>query len=870
MRVKKFIEKRLCSKKELMGFIENADQSDLLLYQYFEKMAALFVPYRRKVLSKEVLDVVLQSAEKLYLQMLDCYLPEWFGKSEQTMKDKQSLMLSLWRRFVPQVNDILEGATLIEVNHLTNLLVESAGEEISFDEPVHFLLKKGDAYQAVIINGGKNGKKSLNGRSDVTRIDVDLQYAVIKTALEEDYKGVSVTAVFYQEGEAKGNLAAWVSNGTQKSNVFHMDFSEFYENGEFLADVLLSRAEVVLELSCQKTQTEKCQACPYSGECLVQKYSERKFAVNRKGDWKLPDFDERQKEFISCDKDEILVCAGPGSGKTASLIGRIMRLAEDGFAPEKMLLVTYTDKAAGELKSRLLGKFPEDEMPRIGTLHSLAVEVDRIYARMRKGVKHGVFSDAVEKDLVKEVLESYDWHLTGVDYRNFIKGDMRYTTVGIVYNRLKAYRKSEESFFYKYRDYVPEEWEKLSKDIDALKNERKYLTYDEFIINASEILEKDTEVRLYYQSLFEHVMVDEFQDINAEQNRLLALLKGDGRLACIGDDDQAIYAFKGCSSRFMQEFTKVYPEAKTIFCNTNYRSTKEIIEFNNSILSQMDENSRIAKVIRCAEYAKRGLKPCLYDKADGPLVDKLIAEAVHRGYSYGDIAVLATKNATLEVLHDTLSAPTELASAFVTKDFLFHVVLNTLAIVIGRDLTLNPFIRLGILYEKDKAWMEKTVKKSLQRDDIYELLTFAKTLVGETPQHFAARIAAFVDLDGSASEKEVLTIAEQVASLDEFYKTLSDMKVYGDNKKIEYPIKNKVTLITSHSCKGMEWPVVIVYDTENFDAEVSLDGKQSMDARLFYVAASRAREELHFLKKEGSCTIIDESEFVIRKKISVS
>lgn len=868
MRVKKFIEKKMCSKKELSGFIEVLDRTDLLLYQLFEKMADCLSAYKGKVITEDVMVLFKKRCIETHSQMLACYLPEWFG-SEQVMEDKKRFMFYLFQRFFPQLGTILKGATLVAVNENAVLEVEEDGERFIFDEPIHFILRKGDVYQAVIINGGKNSqKKSLNGRTDSTRIDLELRYAVIKAALEEKYKGIAITALFYQEGEVKGKLNDWVSNGTQKSNAFHMDFLEFYEEGNFLQDVLLSRASEVVKLSCQKNQTEKCGACPYATECLVQKFSERKLALKKEGTWQMPKYDVRQQEFISCDKDEILVCAGPGSGKTASLVGRVIRLAEDGFAPEKMLLVTYTEKAAGELKARLLGKFDEDEMPRICTLHSVALEADRLYARVTKKKEHRVLSDAAEKHLLKDVLSSYDWHLTGVDYRNFDKGDMRYNTVGIVYSRLKFLRKDPERFYLKYRDFVKSEWDTLLSDIEKVKKAGRYLTYDEYIIHASKILKENSEIRHYYQSCYEHVMVDEFQDINEEQNQLISLLKGKGRLACIGDDDQAIYAFKGCSSRFMQGFSSTYPDAEVIFCNTNYRSTKGIIEFNNSILARMNENMRIAKVIEYSEYAEEGMKPTLFNKATAPLVERIVKNVVSRGYGYGDIAVLATKNSTLEVLHDTMSIPTELASAFVVKDFLFHAVLNTLSFGLGTDKTLNPLYRLGLLYEKDVEWFQKTTGRNIVRDEVYELLMFSKTLLSESPCRYVARLSAYLDLDDSASEKEVMVLAEQAETLEELCQNMYDMKVYGDNKKIEYPIQDKVTLITSHSCKGMEWPVVIIYDTENFDGEVSLDGRESMDARLFYVAASRARKELYFLKKEGSETIIDSSTFVDRRNVS--
>ena len=346
-------------------------------------------------------------------------------------------------------------------------------------------------------------------------------------------------------------------------------------------------------------------------------------------------------------------------------------------------------------------------------------------------------------------------------------------------------------------------------------------------------------------------------------------MQGDtGALTCIGDDDQAIYAFKGCSSKFMLAFSERHPGAQVILCRKNYRSTKGIVDFSNSILRKMNKDARIPKEIVYAEYAKEGEKPYLVENNRIETLDSIISSVIADGYRYEDIAIIATTNASLGVLHDTLKAPSELASAYIVNDFLFQVVMNCLALVTKADATLNPYFRLGHVFEKDKAWMDDVNCRSMRRDEVYELLMFAKKLA-ETPAHFVTRLAAYLDMDESNSEKAVLGIAEQCnGSLMEFYQTMYDMRFFGEGKKIEYPIKDKVTLITSHSCKGMEWPVVIVYDTENFYAEISADGKYSMDARLFYVAASRAKEHLYFLKQEGSETLIDDSEFITRKRVA--
>ena len=140
--------------------------------------------------------------------------------------------------------------------------------------------------------------------------------------------------------------------------------------------------------------------------------------------------------------------------------------------------------------------------------------------------------------------------------------------------------------------------------------------------------------------------------------------------------------------------------------------------------------------------------------------------------------------------------------------------------------------------------------------------------MNETPKHFVARVAAYLDMDESSSEKEMVSLAESsvTESLMEFHALLSGMVLYGEDKKIEYPIKDRVTLITAHSSKGKEWPVVIVYDTESFKGKVSDDGNDSMDARLFYVSTSRAKKVLYYLKSPGTATIIDDCDLVYKLK----
>lgn len=864
MKVREFVEKKICEKAEKFSYLEAADESNLLLAGFFRQLAYtvshVYERSKKDCIGNSELAEIREIAENSYEEMLVSYKKEWFGGSAVTMEKNKLLMKKLFSRFMDEFYlDFLNGTQPLAAVQKCSVVVADAGEDVLLEEQIHLILKKDGCFMAVVMNAGKNNK-SQNGRSDATRLETDLRYAVIKASLESKYEGIGIVPVFFRVGETAGKIDGWVSGKTSKSNSFFLPFTDFYEEGELDTKQLLSRALQVVYGKCMDRQSVKCANCSKSKDCLIQTFSQRKQAVTREAKWKVPTYDEYQRKFIDSDADEILVCAGPGSGKTASLVGKVLRMAADGKPTEKMMIVTYTEKAAAELKARLCDKFDEDEMPYISTLHSVAAMIDRLYARTAKRKPHSIMSEGMEKRMCKEILDNIP-EMSGVGYGNYIQG--KYCTVNTVFSGLKAYRKDPAAFFRKHHDYVEDEWEKLERLIETYKKEKGYLSYDDVITNASWIMEHSAVVANYMNNRYEYIMVDEYQDINAEQEQLITLLQGKyGALICIGDDDQAIYAFKGCSSKFMQGFKKRHPKAEVIFCKKNYRSTKHIVEFNNYILSRMDKNARIPKVTEYAEYAQEGEMPTLVEKNDIETISNIIDRAISDGYTYDDIAILATMNKDLIYLNDVLMAPTELASAYLINDFLYQVILNTLAIVLKADGTLNPYYRLGYAMEKDNTWFENVSKRRMPKDNVYEMMSFAQNLTDETPEHYVTRFSAFIGMDETDSETQILGIAQQAETLFDLYQSMYDLRFYDDNKKVEYPIKDKITLITSHSCKGMEWKVVIVYDTEDFDAVVSTDGKNSMDARLFYVAASRAKERLYFLKKEGSETIIDDTKCV--------
>jgi superfamily I DNA/RNA helicase len=869
MKTSDYADSMVCEKISLFKGMEkeNEGRTALVLYHFFQNLSSATAKAAgSRGVGADALRTVNDLAQKDFERALSQFQPEWFG-GEHSMERKKELMKAFYRRFMGWYIPFIADATIVATDYTVSLpVINCNGDRVVLEDRVMMILEKGGVTYAVVVKTGKNSAGLCKkARTDGKKIENDFRLSVIKSCLEAAYPGILLLQVFFQEGERKGVIEPWKVDNTAKTNVAELDFADCYNDGRFDDAYCLSKAEKVLTEKAEQPSIKKCEGCIHQSECQIQTISQTKPAEkNTAGKWKMPEFDEWQQTYVEHMEGPVLVLAGPGSGKTASSVGRVIRLAEKGVPSEKILIVTFTEKAAGEVMTRLRGAFSEDEMPKISTLHGIAIEIVNLYERMHKLPYSRPYTTPTEKALMKKVLDDLPM-LTGVSYRTYCDG--KYSTVASVTNGMKQYRKDMDVFFEKHPDYVPEEWERLEDVLLAKKKEENLLTFDEILDQAADILQTEDDIKAYYYGKFHYMIVDEYQDTNALQDRLITQLNGHGNLACVGDDDQSIYRFNGASPEYVLNFQRRYPDAEKLLLPVNYRTTNQLVEFNNHILKLMG-NGRIDKHIRGASCAEEGVKP-LYIPCNEPwVIDRQIEEARKMGYEYSDIAVIGTTNKPLSQLNEQLASPTELASAYLTSDFLFRMNYALLALVLEKGDRMTSLIRIGYLLEKEGEWYKRLRTENILSDDVRDLLEFAKKQSEETPEHFVARTAAYLDLDGSTSEEAMVSLARTQQELPELYQTMSDMLTYGDEKKVEYPIRDSVTLITAHSCKGKEWPVVIVYDTDAYGDTIGEDSEDSMDLRLFYVTATRAKQMVVFLKKEDSECLLDTS--VLSERVCVS
>lgn len=872
-RVKDFVEMVKCQKTVTFRHLEEEDRSNLAVYEVLQNMCLTI-----KSLVGTAGYVTADAFEKMQTMSnarleaaMDTFDVSWTSGSERELQRKKEQIRAYYARYVAWFREFIMNTKILEADVNVSYPVVWEDTSVLLTQKVNLILEREGSVIAYILNSGRNYEgRSLNGRSKSTQIAADLRYCVAKCSLEERYPGICLCVTFFKEGEQKGAILPWNTKGTKASNLFFLPYADYSKDSFFDKELLISDALTGLrELACVR-QTVKCDSCIYKSDCFMQTRAESRPAERLSKEWKVPTFDAQQSDYVNFGEGQLLVLAGPGAGKTSSTIGRVIALAGAGIPTERMLLVTYTEKAAGEIAERLAGKYPEDEMPRIGTLHSVASDIIRLAAKVDQNRKiPNVETSSATKKLIKEILDRGP-DLDGLYCRSYTKG--RKSKVAMVYAGLKRLEdpKEAENFFAKHPEYVPQQWYGFREQVKELRRKKNYITFDEQIMVAAQILREMPEIRKYYKAMYSYIMVDEYQDINGQQEELIMLLAGEeGNLVCIGDDDQAIYGFKGCSAKYMQQFLKRHPKASVKSLGKNYRSTRKIVEFNNSILMDIDEEDRIAKVVEYTDYAEEGKAPVLINGNTVEEVEAVIQQALLEGYSYEDIAVIATTNDALGVLHDSLRIPTELASAYVINDYMFHVVKNTLEIVLGKAENGNAFFRLGYLLNKDAEWYRAWRENALpETDEVLELLSYAQKQKSDTAEHYVARLCAYLDMDESSSEQALLSMVRggNITFLHDLYETISDMVTFGDEKKLEYAIKGRVTLITAHSCKGKEWDVVIVYDGNAYDCGVSSKTKDSMDIKLSYVSTTRARKRLYLMKAKNSHTLYDNNALVIKKE----
>jgi len=609
----------------------------------------------------------------------------------------------------------------------------------------------------------------------------------------------------------------------------------------------------------------------------------------------LQGLNPEQQRAVETTEGPLLIQAGAGSGKTKTLTHRIAYIIMKRLAtPYNILAVTFTNKAAREMRERvalLLGNNPDDRgfMPYMGTFHSICVRLLRQDGE-HIGIPRSfvIFDEADRQAAIKAA--SKQLH---IDEKSFPARVLS----GLISSAKNDLITSDE-----YTALASSPAQRAAAQVwplytRALK-EASALDFDDLIARTVSLLENQPQIRAKWQQQFRYIMIDEYQDTNAAQYKLVRLLVGETHnLAVVGDDWQSIYSWRGADYRNILKFEHDYAGATVIKLEQNYRSTKHILDAAHAVITKNQQRSDKQLWTAAGDGHPVQIAGVASERAEGEFVVRKVREAVdRRARSYKDFAVLYRTNAQSRSIEET----------FIRYGIPYHIVGGTRFLDRKEIKDLIAYLRL-VFQPEDRVSFERVVNvpargigaKSVERfftwqreagvslgtaameselcpgltpkakkgfSDLANILSDLREHMEDlTPSHLLDSLVRRIDYmqylsDGTPqgesrqeNVKELIGYAQQYADvgLEGFLEEVALLSSTDQSADSD----DSVTLMTLHSAKGLEFPVVFMGGMEEtiFPHSRALYDASEMEEerRLCYVGMTRAREELYMLYAHG-------------------
>ncbi len=598
---------------------------------------------------------------------------------------------------------------------------------------------------------------------------------------------------------------------------------------------------------------------------------------------------ERQREAVLHIEGPLLILAGAGSGKTNTMTHRIAYMIEEkNIQPYEILAVTFTNKAAAEMKARVEKLIGANFNIWMTTFHSACMRILRQQIEALGYSKDFTIYDSTDqKTVIKECIkqENLDDKVITIPYVQKIIGDCK--------DKGMSPKEFEKPLNVNTKEY------KIAKVYERYENtlrKNNALDFDDLILKTVELFEKFPEILEHYQNRFRYIMVDEYQDTNYMQYRFVYLLAQKNKNICVvGDDDQCIYEWRGADIRNILDFEKDFSDTKTIKLEQNYRSTGTILDGAHSVIRNNSGRKRKKLWTSKEEGNKINYFRGMTEKDEAMYIAREIERQKGIELSYSDFAVLYRTHAQSRSLEDALSMydipyrifgglrfydrkevkdllaylklvqnPIDELSikrvinepkrgiglktmeklsnlAGLRNDDLFHTMLNE-EVVEG----LSAKISKGIKHFTGIIARHHNKKETLKVSEIYEGLLdesgYIRDLEAQNTVEAKSRIENLMEL------KSVIYEYEQSSENPNLFEFLEKISLITDIDNYD-PSEEAVLLMTLHSAKGLEFPVVFMPGMEEglFPGRRALDSQEGLEEerRLCYVGMTRAKERLH-------------------------
>ena len=608
----------------------------------------------------------------------------------------------------------------------------------------------------------------------------------------------------------------------------------------------------------------------------------------------LDGLNDMQKRAVKRTEGPLLIIAGAGSGKTRVLTNRIAYLIDDcGVAPYNILAITFTNKAAREMRERVdatVGNGAGEVW--VSTFHSTCVRILRRYIdRIGYTNNFTIYDTDDQKSVIKDICKKFNIDTKMLKER---------TIMNSISHAKDELMTPDEMALEAGGDYNAKRIANVYAEYQKTLKLNNALDFDDLIFKTVELFEKDAEVLNYYQERFKYIMVDEYQDTNTSQFKLISMLAQKyGNLCVVGDDDQSIYKFRGANITNILNFENTFEGTKVIKLEQNYRSTQTILTAANAVIqnnvgrkskSLWTENGEGEKV----NYT---LYENGYDEAQG-VVDS-ISSYVRDGWNYNDIAILYRTNAQSRVLEEKLmmkNIPYRIYGGISfyqrkeIKDIVSYLAVinnpsdnvrlqriinvpkraigdtmfaNVLEIGAGLGMSAFEVCERADEFQKTSRSASKLMNftkmiRDFQEciengmglnDLLQEVLDVTKYLdyLQEEPETYEDRVNNIKELSSMFIKYEE---ESEDANLSEFLEDvalISDIDSYNEDE-------DAVVLMTLHSAKGLEFPVVFIPGMEEgiFPGNQSMFSEEDLEEerRLAYVGITRAKKKLYLISSQ--------------------
>ena len=577
----------------------------------------------------------------------------------------------------------------------------------------------------------------------------------------------------------------------------------------------------------------------------------------------------RQKEATEILSGPLLIIAGAGAGKTKTLVHRIANLIESGVRPEKILAITFTNKAAGEMRERIAKSLVAGtRSPLACTFHALGVQILRQHGGAIGLSKYFSILDRDEAmSKIKQALKEAQFDPKKFEPRKVLSGISKQKGDGKNFASFKA----NVGKFDFWSQMLVTVWEKY----EAILVKEKVVDFDDLLQKTVELLKKFPEVREHYQNKWSHIHIDEYQDTNSTQYELTKILAEKHNNICVvGDIDQSIYSWRGADYKNIMRFEKDYAEAKTILLEENYRSTKTILAAANEVIKKNINRKDKNLFTNNKDGEPIGLFYASTEEDEALFVAVKAQDLVKQGISPDRIAVLYRANFQSRVLEEAflkLSVPYQiLGTRFYDRKEIKDAAALLKCAFNPEDITsLKRIINIPprgigtVTFEKiadgEEEFLPIKTKEKISgfRKKLAELKDFAEknkpsATIKYLIDNFSFRELLAKEDDGEERLEnlgELITLASKYDDReagDGIMDLISEISLASEQDNLKGG--GGVKLMTVHASKGLEFDYVFIPGLEQDLFPHRGMGEEKRDEeeerRLFYVALTRAREKL--------------------------